>query len=155
MEGGLQCNEKNHLIPPSGSTELPSGEMFMETRAERLKRAIEELKQIDLEVLFPVGELSANDRAEEDRLLFELKGLVDELRTSIWCRFKAAASPDEDASKMIDFYRMRRVVQMLRQIRTSERKVARVANFTSHLKDMEELAGAAVQEHCVPSGNVN
>jgi hypothetical protein len=120
----------------------------METRAERLKRAIDELKQIDLEVLFPAAEICAADRAEEDRLLFELKGIVDELRASIWCRFKAAASSDEDAQKMIDFYRMRRVVQMLRQIRVSEGKAANTSKALSNFREIENSAEAAVQMHC-------
>jgi hypothetical protein len=136
--------EEESLIPYSEVLVEPPLETFMETRAERLKRAIEELKQIDLEVLFPVGELSADDRAEEDRLLFELKGLVDELRTSIWCRFKAAATSDEDASKIIDFYRMRRVVQMLRQIRTSERKAAKASKRDSNLQQIEHGSEIAI-----------
>jgi hypothetical protein len=120
----------------------------METRAERLKRAIEELKQIDLEVLFPSADISAADRAEEDHLLFELKGLVDELRTSIWCRFKAAVTSDQDAQKMIDFYRMRRVVQMLRQIRSSEGKAVKSSDAVSSFQGTENAATAAIHMHC-------
>jgi hypothetical protein len=127
----------------------------METRAERLKRAIEELKQIDLEVLFPATIPSADDRAEEDRLLFELKGIVDELRTSIWCRFKAAATSNQDANKMIDFYRMRRVVQMLRQIRTSERKARKGSPPNSNLQHIEHAAEIANSIYCSANENVH
>jgi hypothetical protein len=128
---------------------------IMKTRAERLKHAIEELKQIDLEVLFPSGELNTSDRAEEDHLLFELKGLVDELRTSIWCRFKAAETSDQELNKIIDFYRMRRVVQMLRQIRTSERKVTKASQPNSNLPHIEYAAEIANSMHCSAKENVH
>jgi hypothetical protein len=54
-------------------------ETVIETRTERLKRAIQELRQVDMDVLFPSADSGVEDRAEEDRLLLELKGIVDEV----------------------------------------------------------------------------
>jgi hypothetical protein len=128
----------------------------MENRNERLKRAIIELKQIDLDVLFPVSQTTfmGGDSAE-DNLLFELKGVVDDLRTSIWCRMKQTAQSDEETMKMVDHYRMRRVVQMLRQIRTSEGKSVKSSTPTSSFQHIESSAEAVVQMHCAVNNNVH
>jgi hypothetical protein len=120
---------------------------IMETRTERLKHAIEELKQIDMDVLFPSALSAAQDRAEEDRLLFELKGIVDEVRTSIWCRFKAMEESDQDAQKMVDFYRMRRVVQMLRQVAIGVPRNNRPSKHISSLQEIEMATEAAIELH--------
>ncbi|MCU1286057.1 MAG: hypothetical protein JWO13_2407 [Acidobacteriales bacterium] len=128
----------------------------MENRAERLKRAIIELKQIDIEVLFPTSETKfINDDSAEGSLLFELKGVVDDLRTSIWCRMKQTAQSDEETMKMVDHYRMRRVVQMLRQIRTSERQPSKEQRPISDFQRIQSSAEAAVQIHFLASNNVH
>ena len=116
----------------------------MKSHADCLKRAISDLGRIDVDLIFAENAPFAQG-SEEELLLKQLKAAVDSLRTSMWCRMRAAKNHDAESKHLLEFQRMRSVTNQLRQARSAsmfERK-----RETSIIERFEHMAEATLRDH--------
>jgi hypothetical protein len=119
----------------------------MRNNADRIKRAISDLNKIDVNLLFPEAGMSDVQDSEEAALLLQLKAAVDDLRTSMWCRMRAKENNNEESKRLVEFHRMRKVANLLRQAR---RPLSMIRNEASLIERYETMAEETLRDH---SGN--
>ncbi|MCU1286284.1 MAG: hypothetical protein JWO13_2634 [Acidobacteriales bacterium] len=86
--------------------------MVSQPLVERIKSVTEQLMEIEKEIL-----LRDNiQNPEYISRLTELKTVTDDLRTSIWCSLLPRVSTPEEVKKLLDQHRMKRVLEMLRNM---------------------------------------
>jgi len=89
-------------------------------KADRLRSAIEELRRVEMDILF-----DKNSHGEQElplAVVEEFKSMVDNLRSSTWCYLQHRREHStQSVAELTRQYRMRRVVEMLREARAARK----------------------------------
>jgi hypothetical protein len=119
----------------------------MKSNADRIKRAISDLNKIDVNLLFPEAGMSNMQNSEEEALLLQLKAAVDDLRTSMWCRMRVKEKNDGESKRLVEFHRMRKVANLLRQARRPSLFATTPRREASLIERFENMAEETLRDH--------
>jgi hypothetical protein len=118
------------------------------SKAERIRSAIEELRRIEVDILF-----DKDDHGEQElplAIVEEFKSVVDNLRSSTWCYLQCRKEHStHSVAELTRHYRMRRVVEMLREARTGRKMKPDDAGDEATLSLLKPLAKKSVKPHAL------
>lgn len=116
------------------------------SKADRLRSAIEELRRVEMDILF-----DRNGHGEQElplAIVEEFKSMVDNLRSSIWCYLQCRKEHStQSVAELTSLYRMRRVVEMLREARAAGKMKPDDAIDEATLSLLKPLAKKNVKPH--------
>lgn len=94
-------------------------------KAHHIKKLVKQLQDLEMELLFGESYRSGHEQEVPLEAVEELKSIVDSLRSSIWCYLQCRQEhSNQSVAELTNHYRMRRVVEMLRQARVARRATA-------------------------------
>jgi hypothetical protein len=117
----------------------------------RVKRVTEDLAVLQRELdaaSHPGPERSAVvDELVAGDLLNDLKNAVDNVRHFLWAYIEATTQNPEDLKTAMQGYRMQRVTEMLRVMRSDEPELAKTKGAHSFFEEINTIAHAAVDRY--------
>ena len=89
-------------------------------KVQQVMKLVQQLRKLEMEILLGDSDEAVPGKDLPMETVDELKSTVDSLRASIWCYIQCRREhSNESVAQLTSHYRMRRVVEMLRQARTA------------------------------------
>ncbi|MBI2679064.1 MAG: hypothetical protein HYX28_09810 [Candidatus Koribacter versatilis] len=118
------------------------------TRVRRVTADLEVLQRELDAASHPGAERSAIvDELVAGDLLNDLKNAVDNVRHFLWAYIEATTQNPEDLKNAMQGYRMQRVTEMLRVMRSDEPELTKTKGAHSFFEEINSIAHAAVDRY--------